>query len=127
MYALVNYKGVQIKIQEGEKVRVPYQKELKIGTKVEFDQVLFFDDGKAKKVGNPYLKSTSFKAKVDSHNKDTKVIVFKKKRRKGYQKKNGHQQPFTLLLIDKFTTKKISSKKTTPVKKSSKTTKTKKG
>ena len=49
MYALVNYKGEQIKIQEGEKVKVPFQKDLKVGSKVEFQQVLFLDDGKTKK------------------------------------------------------------------------------
>ena len=108
MYALIDYNGEQIRIQEGEKVRVPYQKTLKVGSKIEFNQVLFFDDGKTKKIGNPYLKSISFKAKVDSHNKDSKVIVFKKKRRKGHQKKNGHQQPYTLLIVDKFNSKKIT-------------------
>lgn len=131
MYALIDYNGEQIKIQEGEKVRIPYQKTLKIGSKIEFNQVLFFDDGKTKKIGNPYLKSTSFKAKVDSHIKDSKVIVFKKKRRKGHQKKNGHQQPYTLLVIDKFNSKKTAPKKAAPKKaapkkSSSKTTKTKK-
>ena len=126
MYALVNYKGEQIRIQEGEKVKVPFQKDLKVGSKIEFDQVLFYDDGKTKKIGKPYLKSISLKAKVDSHIKDSKVIVFKKKRRKGYQKKNGHQQPFTLLLVDKFTSKKTTSKKTSTAKKSTKKTKNKK-
>ena len=126
MYALVNYKGEQIKIQEGEKVKVPFQKDLKVGSKVEFQQVLFLDDGKTKKVGKPYLKSISLKAKVDSHSKDTKVIVFKKKRRKGHQKKNGHQQPFTLLLVDKFSSKKSAVKKKTAAKKSTKTAKNKK-
>ena len=125
MYALVNYNGEQIKIQEGKKVRVPYQKTLKIGSKIEFNQVLFFDDGKTKKIGTPYLQSMSFKAKVDSHSKDSKIIVFKKKRRKGYQKKNGHQQSYTLLLVDKFNSKKAAPKKAAS-KKSTKTTKTKK-
>ena len=126
MYALVNYKGEQIKIEEGEKVRVPFQKDLKIGSKIEFDQILFYDDGKTKKIGNPYLKSITLNAKVDSHCKDAKVIVFKKKRRKGYQKKNGHKQPFTLLLIDKFTTKKNTPKKKSTTKKSTKIVKNKK-
>jgi len=126
MYALVNFKGEQIKIKEGEKVKVPFQKDLKVGSKIEFDQVLFFDDGKTKKIGKPYLKSISLKAKVDSHSKDSKIIVFKKKRRKGHQKKNGHQQPFTLLLVDKFTSKKSSTKKKSSVKKSTKIVKNKK-
>ena len=102
MEALVEYKGSQILIKERETVRVPYQKDLKPGSTVDLDQVLYFDDGKKKHIGTPYLKTIAFKVKVDSHGKDKKIVVFKKKRRKGYQKKNGHKQPFTLLKIDKL-------------------------
>ena len=87
----------------------------------------FFDDGKNKKVGNPYLKSLSFSGKIESHGKEKKIIVFKKKRRKGHQKKNGHQQQFTYVTIDKFSkTKKVTTKATKkavkPVKKVTKKT-----
>ena len=103
MQALINYKGQQILLTEGETVRVPYQKDLKPGDTMQFDQVLYFSDGDKKiKVGNPYIKSFSVKGKVDSHIKDSKVVVFKMKRRKGHQKKNGHKQPYTLLKIDKL-------------------------
>ena len=126
MYALVNYNGEQIKIQEDAKVRIPYQKALKIGSKIEFNQVLFFDDGKTKKIGNPYLKSMSFNAKVDSHNKDSKVIVFKKKRRKGHQKKNGYRDNFTMIQVDKLSTSKAKkSAKPKAVKKSTSKTESK--
>ena len=116
MEALINYKGQQILLTEGEKVRVPYQKDLKPGSKMEFNEVLYFFDGKKKQVGNPYIKSLSLEGKVDSHFRDSKVVVFKKKRRKGHQKKNGHRQPYTILKIDKLQAKKSTAKKKTAVK-----------
>jgi large subunit ribosomal protein L21 len=118
MYALIDYTGKQILIKEGEKVKIPFIDQ-KVGYKIVFENVLLFDDGKTKKIGNPYLKSLSFSGKIESHGKEKKVIVFKKKRRKGHQKKNGHQQKFTYVTIDKFSkpTKKSTAKpkaKTTP-------------
>ena len=111
MYALIDYKGNQILLEEGKKVRIPYQKDLKIGSTLNFDQVIFFDDGKKKHVGSPYLKSTNFQVKIDSHSKESKVVVFKKKRRKGYHKKNGHKQPFTLIHVNKLQPKKVTATK----------------
>ena len=125
MYALVDYIGNQILIREGEKVKIPFL-DKKVGSKVSFDNILFFDDGKNKKIGSPYIKSLSFSGKIDSHDKEKKVIVFKKKRRKGHQKKNGHTQKFTLVTIDKFSKVKAKkdTKKTTTKKKSSAKSKT---
>ena len=125
MYALVDYIGNQILIKEGEKVKIPFL-DKKVGSKVSFDNILFFDDGKNKKIGSPYIKSLSFSGKIDSHDKGKKVIVFKKKRRKGHQKKNGHTQKFTLVTIDKFSKVKAKkdTKKTTTKKKSSAKSKT---
>ena len=131
MYALIDYTGIQILIKEGEKVKIPFLDQ-KIGSKITFDNVLLFDDGKKKKIGNPYLKSLSFSGKIESHGKEKKVIVFKKKRRKGHQKKNGHQQQFTYVTIDKFskgkkTVAKTATKtKVAPKKTTSKPKKTKK-
>jgi large subunit ribosomal protein L21 len=122
MYALVDYIGNQILIKEGEKVKIPFL-DKKVGSKVSFDNILFFDDGKNKKIGSPYIKSLSFSGKIDSHNKENKVIVFKKKRRKGHQKKNGHTQKFTLVTMDKFS-KVVKAKKTITKKKSSAKSKT---
>tara|TARA_B100000029_G_C17315487_1_gene866079 strand:- start:346 stop:732 length:387 start_codon:yes stop_codon:yes gene_type:complete len=109
MYALVDYIGNQILIKEGEKVKIPFL-DKKIGSKVVFENVLFFDNDKEKKVGTPYLKSMSFSGKIESHGKEKKIIVFKKKRRKGHQKKNGHTQKFTYVTIDKFSAKKSAPK-----------------
>ena len=111
MYALVNYSGNQILIKEGEQIKIPFT-DKKVGSKLIFDNILFIDDGKTKKIGNPYIKSLSIDAKIISHGKDKKVIVFKKKRRKGYQRKNGHRQNFTLIQVDNMGTKKITTKKT---------------
>ncbi len=126
MYALVNFSGSQIKIEEGLNVKVPFQNQ-KIGTKVKLDNVLFFDDGKKQTVGNPYIKSLSFEAKIVSHESDKKILVYKKKRRKGYEKKIGHRQKFSTIKVEKLATskKKSSAKKTTKTSNSKKTTKTK--
>jgi len=125
MYALVDYKGKQILLKEGENVKVPYLDNIKPGSSVEFDKILYFFDGKNKKIGNPYIKSLILNAKVDSHIKDSKITVFKMKRRKGYQKKNGHKQPYTLLKVDKLVIKKAKKVTSSPTKKI-KTTTTKK-
>ena len=111
MYALVDYIGTQILIKEGERIKIPFLDQ-KVGSKVTFGNVLFFDNDKEKKIGNPYLKSISFSGKIESHGKENKIIVFKKKRRKGYQKKNGHIQKFTYVTIDKFLSKKSAPTKT---------------
>ncbi len=120
MYALIDYIGNQILIKEGKKVKIPFLNQ-KVGSKIVFENVLFFDDGKNKKIGNPYLKSISFSGKIDSHGKEKKIVIFKKKRRKGHQKKNGHQQQFTYVTIDKFSkTKKVATKSNKETKASTK-------
>ena len=119
MYALIDYIGSQILIKEGSKIKIPFLDQ-KVGSKIVFKNVLFFDDGKKKKIGNPYLKSLSFSGKIESHGKEKKIIVFKKKRRKGHQKKNGHQQQFTCVTIDKFLKSKTTKKTPTKTKAASK-------
>ena len=123
MYALIDYIGSQILIKEGDKIKIPFLDQ-KVGSKIVFKNVLFFDDGKKKKIGNPYLKSLSFSGKIESHGKEKKIIVFKKKRRKGHQKKNGHQQQFTCVTIDKFSQSKTTKKTPTKTKAASKPKKT---
>ena len=123
MYALIDYIGSQILIKEGDKIKIPFLDQ-KVGSKIVFKNVLFFDDGKKKKIGNPYLKSLSFSGKIESHGKEKKIIVFKKKRRKGHQKKNGHQQQFTYVTIDKFSKTKTTKKTPAKTKAASKPKKT---
>tara|TARA_Y100000590_G_scaffold462908_1_gene628259 strand:+ start:2174 stop:2572 length:399 start_codon:yes stop_codon:yes gene_type:complete len=119
MYALVDYIGNQILIEEGKKIKIPFL-DKKIGSAVSFDKVLFFDDGKNKKIGSPYVKSISFTGKIDSHGKEKKILVFKKKRRKGHQKKNGHTEKFTYVTVNKLSpTKNTKTSKSSATKKSS--------
>ena len=135
MYAVVEIQGTQFKVSKDQKLYVN-RIDAKEGSKVSFDNVLLVDDGKKVQVGKPSLSGTSVEAKVISHLKDDKVIVFKKKRRKGYKVKNGHRQPITQIVIQGISEKKAApkkqaeaAKKTTAVKKTTaakKTTATKK-
>tara|TARA_B100001123_G_scaffold2574_1_gene3451 strand:+ start:227 stop:640 length:414 start_codon:yes stop_codon:yes gene_type:complete len=123
MYAIIDYKGNQILLKEGLKTRIPYTKECKVGSTVKFENVLFYDDGKKKHSGNPFIKNMNFQAKVLSHEKDSKILIFKQKRRKGHQKKNGYRDNFTLIQVDKLSAKSSSTtKKTTSKAKTKKST-----
>ena len=104
MYAVVEIQGSQFKVGKDQKLFVN-RIDAKEGSKVSFDNVLLIDDGKNVQVGKPNLSGTSVEAKVVSHLKDDKVIVFKKKRRKGYKVKNGHRQALTEILIEKVNEK----------------------
>ena len=103
MYAIVEIVGQQFKVAKDQKVFVHRLKE-KEGSKVSFDKVLLLDDGKEIKVGAPTIEGASVDAKVISHLKGDKVIVFKKKRRKGYRVKNGHRQYLSEILISNIST-----------------------
>ena len=132
MYAIVDYRGNQILLKEGTKTRIPYTKECKVGSVIKFENVLFYDDGKKKHSGSPFIKNINFEGKVLSHERDSKVIVFKQKRRKGYQKKNGYRDQFTVVKFDKLSgatkssTKKATAKKTVTKKAAAKKTTTSK-
>src|SRR5688572_4374393 len=98
MYAIVEIAGQQFKVERGNKVYV-HRLEAKEGAKIEFENVLLLDNGGKISVGNPTVDGAKVAATVISHLKGDKVIVFKKKRRKGYQKWNNHRQSFTQILI----------------------------
>lgn len=98
MYAIVEIAGQQFKVSRGTKVYVN-RLEANEGSKVEFDKVLLIDtDGKVQ-IGTPSVDGAKVAATVLAHLKGDKVIVFKKKRRKGYQKSNGHRQQLSQILI----------------------------
>lgn len=99
MYAIVDIAGQQFKVEAGQKVYV-HRLQNEVGTQVSFDKVLLTDDNGDVKVGVPFVSGASVTAKVLDHLKGNKVIVFKKKRRKGYDKKNGHRQYLTQLQIE---------------------------
>ncbi len=98
MFAVVDILGQQFKVSENTKYYVPRLKE-EPESEITFDQVLLLSDGKETKVGSPVVKGAKVTAKVLSHLKDEKVIVFKKKRRKGYRKLNGHRQQLTRIEV----------------------------
>lgn len=101
MYAIVNIAGQQFKVEENQEIFVHHQ-EGSEGDKLEFNEVLLKDtDGKVM-VGTPTVPNASVSATIVSHVKGDKVIIFKKKRRKGYQVMNGHRQSFTKLKIEKI-------------------------
>ena len=99
MYAIVDTAGQQFKVEKDQTVFV-HRLENKEGDKVKFENVLLVDNNGSVKVGAPTVSGASVSAKVLSHLKGDKVIVFKKKRRKGYQKSNGHRQQFTKIVIE---------------------------
>ena len=99
MFAIVNISGKQYRVTKGDQVKVP-SLNTEAGKKINFDQVLLTDDGKIVKVGNPLIKGISVLGTVINHGRDRKIVIFKKKRRKGYRRKNGHRQGYTLVQID---------------------------
>ena len=98
MYAIVDIAGQQFKVAKDQQIFV-HRLQGDEGASIEFDNVLLAEDGGKFKVGTPTLKGAVVSAKILSHLKGDKVIVFKKKRRKGYKKKNGHRQQFTKIQI----------------------------
>ncbi|KXK39791.1 MAG: 50S ribosomal protein L21 [Saprospiraceae bacterium] len=99
MIAIVNIAGQQFKVTEGQELFV-HQLEAEAGSSVSFDQVLMVDNNGSVSVGTPVLSNAKVNATVIGNQKGDKVIVFKKKRRKGYQKMNGHRQSFTKIKIE---------------------------
>jgi large subunit ribosomal protein L21 len=104
MYAIVEIAGQQFKVAKDQKVFV-HRLAQDEGRNVSFDQVLLLDDGKVVTLGAPAITGASVEAKVVKHLKGDKVIVFKKKRRKGYRVKNGHRQALTEILIEGISAK----------------------
>ena len=99
MFAIVEIAGQQFKVAKDQKVFV-HRLDAKTGDKVSFDQVFMMADGDKITVGAPAVANALVEAKVVRHLKDDKVIVFKKKRRKGYRVKNGHRQSLTEIVIE---------------------------
>jgi len=98
MYAIVDIAGQQFKVEKDQKVFV-HRLDAEEGTDMEFAKVLLIDNEGKVQVGNPVVEGAKIAAKVLTHLRGDKVLVFKKKRRKGYQKLNGHRQNFTQIQI----------------------------
>ncbi|PLX28355.1 MAG: 50S ribosomal protein L21 [Ignavibacteria bacterium] len=99
MYAIVNISGKQFKVTPEQELYVPLLVS-EVGTKVEFDDVKLYSDDSGVVVGTPSIDSAKVTATVLEHMKDEKVLVFHKKRRKGYRKLNGHRQQLTRIEIE---------------------------
>jgi len=104
MYAIVDIAGQQFKVEKNQEIYV-HRLEGNEGSKVEFDSVYLIDNGGKVTVGAPKIDGAKVDAKIISHVKGEKVLVFKKKRRKGYQKMNGHRQSFTKIQIENISGK----------------------
>jgi large subunit ribosomal protein L21 len=116
MYAIVEIAGQQFKVEKDQQLFV-HRLEGKEGAKVSFDNVLLIDNKGKVNVGAPVIAGANVSAKIVEHLKDDKVIVFKKKRRKGYKVKNGHRQYLTKILIEGISEKgsvKPEAKKAAP-------------
>ena len=115
MFAVVEITGVQFEVHPNEKIRVPLL-EGNPGDKVTFDKVLIAGSDDKTSTGTPYIGGT-VEGTILEHGRDKKVLVFKKKRRKGYRKLNGHKQDFTSIEITKMEIDGFDSfvSKTTPV------------
>ena len=112
MYAIVEIAGQQFKVEKDQQIFV-HRLEEKEGAKVEFGKVLLIDNKGKVNVGAPAISGAKVTAKVLDHVKGDKVVVFKKKRRKGYRVKNGHRQAFTQIEIQSIVEKGATAKKAT--------------
>jgi large subunit ribosomal protein L21 len=99
MYAVFETGGKQYRAEPGIKVRIP-SLQAEPGSTVTFDRVLLAGDGSSVKVGAPLVGGATVTAEVLRHGRDKKVIIFKRKRRKGYRKKQGHKQGFTEIRVN---------------------------
>ena len=114
MFAIINIAGKQFRVQEGDQIKVP-QLSTEAGKSLVFDKVLLTNQGGKVELGSPLVSNASVSATVVDHGRDRKIRIFKKKRRKGYKRKNGHRQGFSLVKINSISTsgaKKTSNKTT---------------
>jgi len=113
MYAIVEIAGQQFKVEEGKKIFV-HRMDASEGENVVFEKVLLIDNDGAISIGEPVITDTVVEATVLGHARGDKVIIFKKKRRKGYQKRSGHRQDFTEIEILSIGPKDAPRKKAAP-------------
>ncbi len=112
MYAIVDIAGQQFKVEKDQAIFV-HRLEGEEGSEVKFNDVLLLDDDGKVSVGTPFLKGASISAKILSHEKADKIKVFHKKRRKGYQKENGHRQYLSKIQIESIAATEAAAKKET--------------
>lgn len=98
MYAVVKIKNQQYRVSPDAELQVPLM-DSEVGASLTFDEVLMYADGDTVKVGTPTVEGASVAAEVLNHGRSRKIVVFKKKRRKNYRRKNGHRQQYTEIKI----------------------------
>lgn len=99
MFAIVDFLGSQIRIEKDAIVKVPFIAKAEAGTEVKMETVLLVNDGTNVSLGQPTIASAFATGEVVKHGRDKKIIVFKKKKRKGYRKTQGHRQDYTEIKI----------------------------
>ena len=110
MYAIVEIAGQQFLVEKKDEIFV-HRLEGEAGSKVEFHEVLLTDDKGKVHIGKPHVEGSKITGKILDHVRGDKVIIFKKKRRKGFQKETGHRQDLTKILIENITVKSASKAK----------------
>ncbi|MBO8130614.1 MAG: 50S ribosomal protein L21 [Candidatus Marinimicrobia bacterium] len=111
-YAIAEIAGKQVILEQNKDLTVP-KLDLEPGNKLIIDKILYYKNDETIEIGTPYIEGMKFEAIVKEHFRDNKVIVFKKKRRKGYKVKKGHRQEYTIIHIDKLESSPITKKQTT--------------
>ena len=101
MYSIIKIAGKQYSVSEGDIIKVS-TRDWKVGDTVKLNQVLLTNSGKNVSVGTPTVAGASVTLEIMEHNRDKKLLIYKKKRRKGYQRKNGHRQGYSLLKVNKL-------------------------
>ena len=104
MNAIIKISGKQYKVSKGDVLKIDRQN-WKVGDKVKIDDVLLTENKGKVSIGKPKVAGAAITVKILEHNRDKKILIYKKKRRKGYQRKNGHRQHFTLLEVVKIEAK----------------------
>jgi len=98
MYAVIKTGGKQYRVAAGDEIRIE-KLPGEVGDTVLFDQVLLTSDGETVEVGQPFLENSKVAGRIAGHGKNRKVLVYKYKKRKGYRRKNGHRQQYSLVKI----------------------------
>ncbi|MFL3051644.1 MAG: 50S ribosomal protein L21 [Candidatus Neomarinimicrobiota bacterium] len=108
MFAIINIAGKQFRVEKDDELKVPHLDTAE-GKTLKFDKVLLTNDGKKVNLGSPLLDGASVSATVINHGRGRKIRIFKKKRRKGYRRNNGHRQNYSLIKIGTITSGKVKS------------------
>lgn len=102
VYAVIEIKGRQMVVREGDIVRLPYHSDVEEGARLKADRVLLVRDEDTTKIGAPDVKGAEVALEVLKHGRERKITVFKKKRRKDYRRTRGHRQPYTEAVVSKI-------------------------